>query len=110
MTNTSRGNQFSVKRRPSSFSRKIHLAVTALSQRGPTLSTVSVAQGGAMNRSWRDRFQLYRDGTTVWLVGKGDTQAALINIAGLGEADPVAQAAICEAGAAVRRREVGTDT
>src|SRR2546427_11269429 len=90
--------------------RKIHLAVTALSQRGPTLSTVSVAQGGAMNRSWRDRFQLYRDGTTVWLVVKGDTQAALINIAGLGEADPVAQAAICEAVAAVRRREVGTDT
>jgi len=45
---------------------------------------VSVTQEGAMNRSWRDRFQLYRDGTTVWLVVKGDTQAALINIAGLG--------------------------
>ena len=56
--------------------RKIHLAVTALSQRGPTLSTVSVAQGGARNRSWRDRFQLYRDSNTVWLVVKGDTQAA----------------------------------
>src|SRR2546425_10022262 len=97
MTNTSRGNQFSVKRRSSSFSRKIHLAVTALSQRGPTLSTVSVAQGGAMNRSWRDRFQLYRDGTPVGLVRKGDTQAALINIPGPGEADPVGQASPCEA-------------
>ena len=50
---------------------------------------LSVAQGGARNRSWRDRFQLYRDSNTVWLVVKGDTQAALINIAGLGEADPV---------------------
>ena len=63
-----------------------------------------------MNRSWRDRFHLYRDATTVWLVVEGDTQAALINIAGLGEADPVAQTAICEAFSAVRRREVGTDT
>ena len=60
-----------------------------------------------MNRSWRDRFQLYRDGTTVWLVVKGDTQAALINIAGLGEADPIAQTAICEAVAAVRRPKSG---
>src|SRR3989442_16005349 len=94
MTNTSRGNQFSVKRRPSSFSRKIHLAVTTLSQRGPTLSTVSVAQGGAMNRSWRDRFLLYRDGTTVWLVVKGDTQAAMINSALLVELHPVAPSAI----------------